>query len=338
MTARGAFMKYNADFRGIDRSASPTLPPAPGFQGYEEYQQQVRLWMAWITWEKEDPLVLKDDEPSTFVTRIVFVYKQAVMSLRYWPQMWVDAADYCFENGTADDGMDFLKRGISANPESCLLTFRLAERVEMLLSRGDGDAEIKRQGALVRAPYDALLNCLYDHLDRQKSKHAAAVQAVSLQAISNPPSPHRPEETFQQSHRDTEEQPKLSEDRSARILQLLKEGFDAQNRITCRVITFVWIALLRAMRRVQGKGSVNSEVGGCRQIFSDARKRGRVTSEIYVASALIEWHCYKDPAGTKIFERGMKLFPADGPFAIEYLKHLISLNDVTSKCCGGSSR
>ena len=50
-----------------------------------------------------------------------------------------------------------------------------------------------------------------------------------------------------------------------------------------------------------------------------------------MATALIEYHCYKDPAATKIFERGMKLFPEDELFAMEYLKHLIATNDVTSK-------
>lgn len=88
---------------------------------------------------------------------------------------------------------------------------------------------------------------------------------------------------------------------------------------------------MRAMRRVQGKGKVGDAVGGSRQIFTDARKRGRLTSDVYVASALLEHHCYKDPAATKIFERGMKLFPDDENFALEYLKHLIAVNDITSQ-------
>lgn len=80
---------------------------------------------------------------------------------------------------------------------------------------------------------------------------------------------------------------------------------------------------MRAARRVQSKA-------GFRAIFADARKRGRVTSELYVETALIEYHCYKDPAGTRIFERGMKLFPEDEHFALEYLKHLIAINDITN--------
>ena len=94
---------------------------------------------------------------------------------------------------------------------------------------------------------------------------------------------------------------------------------------------------MRAMRRVQGKGDPRGEVGGFRGIFTEARKKGKLLSEAYVASALIEHHCYQEPAAQKIFERGMKLFPEDEQFALEYIKHLIKLNDSTSKstnsCC-----
>jgi cleavage stimulation factor subunit 3 len=76
---------------------------------------------------------------------------------------------------------------------------------------------------------------------------------------------------------------------------------------------------------------VKDAVGGSRQIFADARARGKITSDVYVASALIEHHVYKDHAGTKIFERGAKLFPEDSVFILEYLKHLLSIGDTTSK-------
>jgi cleavage stimulation factor subunit 3 len=104
-----------------------------------------------------------------------------------------------------------------------------------------------------------------------------------------------------------------------------------EGKVLNRTISFAWIALMRAMRRVQGKGAPKTAVGGSRQIFADARQRGRITSDVYVASALIEHHVYKDPAGTKIFERGAKLFPEDSNFILEYLKHLLSIGDTTSK-------
>lgn len=114
-------------------------------------------------------------------------------------------------------------------------------------------------------------------------------------------------------------------------LSAISAGYNAQTHILKKTLTYAWIALMRAMRRVQGKGSPGAEIGGFRGVFGEARKRGKLLSEAYVVSALIEHHCYQDPAASKIFERGMKLFPEDEHFALEYIKHLIKLNDSTSE-------
>jgi cleavage stimulation factor subunit 3 len=104
--------------------------------------------------------------------------------------------------------------------------------------------------------------------------------------------------------------------------------YEAQIKMLSRTISFVWIALARAMRRIQGKGSAKD--GGLRKVFTDARQRGRLTSDVYVAVALIESTVYKDPVGAKIFERGAKLFPEDENFILEYIKYLHSRDDTTS--------
>lgn len=105
---------------------------------------------------------------------------------------------------------------------------------------------------------------------------------------------------------------------------------NAEIHMLKRTLSYAWIALMRTMRRVQGKGAPGAAVGGFRGVFGEARKRGKLLSDAYVASALIEHHCYQDPAATKIFERGMKLFPDDENFALEYIKHLVKLNDATN--------
>ena len=111
----------------------------------------------------------------------------------------------------------------------------------------------------------------------------------------------------------------------------VRSSFESEIMDVRRAISSAWIALMRAMRRIQGKGVIKGEIGGSRNIFADARQKGKILSEVYVASALLEHHVYKDPAGTKIFERGAKLFPEDSRFILEYLKHLISIGDTTSK-------
>jgi cleavage stimulation factor subunit 3 len=214
--------------------------------------------------------------------------------------------------------MDALRQGIAANPESCLLHFKLAELLESSIPAGDNQDAIKNRGQQVRKPYDDLLNTLYGLADKLQNREREEIAKLeALDARSTPiPDIENAEGT------DVMRQ---------NAIRAIREGMKAQQTALQRTISAVWINLMRAMRRIEGHGKVNGPIGGSRQIFMDARKRGKITSDVFVASALIEYHCYKDPSATKIFERGMKLFPEDEDFALEYLKHLLAINDVTSK-------
>jgi cleavage stimulation factor subunit 3 len=111
-------------------------------------------------------------------------------------------------------------------------------------------------------------------------------------------------------------------------ISAIQRAYAAETQLLSRTISYVWIAMARAMRRIQGKGSQTE--GGLRKVFTDARQKGRLTSDVYVAVALLESVVYKDPVGAKIFERGARLFPNDENFMIEYLKYLHSKDDTTS--------
>jgi cleavage stimulation factor subunit 3 len=328
MSARSANTAMENITRGLIRTTLPRLPPAHGFDGEQEYMQQVDFWKKWISWEQEDPLVLKTEEPEAYKARVLYLYKQAVMALRFWPETWVDAAEWCFSNGLDKDGDTFLNDGIAANPESCLLAFKKADRLESTLATDEAGKGPAEQGAVVRAPYDKLLETLYDLIKQLKAREAAdmvrldeslAIDA-SISAIVS-----------KDDEEEEEAEKKAREADKANKTKVIQQGYASQAHLISRTISFAWIALMRAMRRVQGKGAVKDAVGGSRQIFADARARGKITSDVYVASALIEHHVYKDPAGTKIFERGAKLFPEDEVFILEYLKHLLSIGDTTSK-------
>jgi cleavage stimulation factor subunit 3 len=291
--------------------------------------QQVGLWKKWISWERdEDPLVLKAAEIDVWKSRVLYVYKQAVMALRFWPEMWVEAAEWCFDNGLPKDGDDFLNNGVIANPESCLIAFKKADRIESTLQTQAAD--LVEKGALVRAPYDKLLETLYGMHKQLKSRELqdlAKLEASSevddkISAILS---------KAEDDEVENESEKKLREANKAKQIKAIQQGYVAQSQLIQRTISFAWIALMRAMRRVQGKGGVKDPVGGSRQVFADARAKGKLTSDVYVASALMEHIVYKDAAGTKIFERGAKLFPEDEGFILEYLKHLLSLGDTTSR-------
>jgi cleavage stimulation factor subunit 3 len=326
MTARSSNTELQNLTRDLNRTTLPSLAPAVGFDGDIEYGQQVELWKQWIAWEKEDPLVLKEEDEKAYKARVIFVYKQALMALRFWPEMWCDAAEFCFANGLESEGTDFLATGATANPESCLLAFKRADRVESTINNEEGEDGLVRRGRAVRDPYDKTLDALYELIKKVNEREARAVARIKKATA---------ERAMKQEVVENDQNGANGAiDPEAMVVaqvEALRKGNAAQIEVIRRTISFVWIALMRAMRRVQGKGKVGDPVGGSRQIFTDARGKGRITSDVYVASALIEYHCYKDPAATKIFERGMKLFKDDEIFALEYLKHLIAINDITSK-------
>lgn len=331
MTARSSYTELQNITRDLNRTSLPRLPPVPGSEGDIEFGQQVEIWKRWIQWEKGDPLVLKEDEPAAFKSRVVYVYKQALMALRFLPEIWFDAAGFCLLNDMEGEGDEFLKQGIDANPESCLLAFKRADRLEIT---SESEQDPIRRGAKVREPYDRLLDSLYELIAKartRESQDVARLEAAFANANADKHSATNEDEDDEQNTSKAQESVKNAQIEAVRNAHAIQIG------ILSRTISFGWIALMRAMRRIQGKGKPG-EMPGSRQIFADARRRGRITSDVYIASALIEYHCYKDPAATKIFERGAKLFPEDENFALEYLKHLIDINDITSELSNPTAR
>jgi cleavage stimulation factor subunit 3 len=323
--------------KGVIRTTLPKLPPLQGFAGYEEYMTQVRLWKNWIQWEKDDPLMVKDEKREVYNQRVIYLYKQALMALRYWPELWYEAAEWCFDNDLENQGNEFLAQGIEANPESCLLAFRQAHQIELKGEFEDGDSGI-RKGEAVRAPFDKVLSELYDLTNKMKKREEqsiariketfAAQQSADEAARANA---RRDDDDDEDEEAENARRQKEKEDALQTQIQNISAGYDAQIKTLKKTISYAWIALMRSMRRIQGKGSPGGSPPGFRGIFAEARKKGKLASDVYVASALIEHHCYQDPAATKIFDRGMRLFPDDEHFALEYIKHLVKQNDLTSE-------
>lgn len=338
MSAQSTITALQNKTRGLDRTTLPRLPPAPGFKGDTEYAQQVELWEAWLEYEKEDPLAFKDENDlEAYKNRVLYTYKQAVMALRFWPEAWYKAADFCFDNGRDEAGDEFLDRGIAANPESCLLAFKKADRIEQLTADEKGDDSLLSRGKKVREPYDTVLDALYElHKkagDRKNETIARLRENFAQQQAAEP----KPETNGEEE--EEEEQGNSAE--SAKDVQLkmqidaVTKGTLVETKMLQQTLSSAWIALMRAMRRVQGKGKSGkgkseSDVGGLRQILKDARTRGRITCDVYVANALLEHHCYKDAAAGRIFEAAFKLFREDEKFCLEYLKYLTMIGDITS--------
>ncbi len=338
MTARIALTQMNQKIEGLDRLALPTLPPLYACAGEDEFATQVEKWRDWLQWEKEDPLVLKDEDIAAYRKRVVYVYKHATMQLRFYPGIWFEAATWCFEQNTDEmtkQGEDFMDRGIEACPESVLLALKKADRVETGLEKSNEDEAAVRNGEKLDPIYEQCLAALYSLRDRMIERMNKDLAKVQEYFSSLPPSDeeeaHAPQINPDDS--DDETAPQKPQSRAQQLdtqLKSVKATSQSQQETLKRTISYMWVGKMRAFHRIQGQGQPKQAKKGFRGVFAEARPRGQLTSEVYIASALMEWVCYQDKAAEKIFERGLKLFPSDEVFALEYIKHLISNNDDTN--------
>ena len=324
MTARTAYHQMANITIGLKRATRPKLPAAIGHEGDDEYMQQIDLWDEWIRWEKEDPVVLKEEDLALYHKRILYTYKQALMALQFWPEMWYSAAEFCFTNALESEGISFLDQGIEANPEAPLLAFLKADRLEVTTQNDESaDPGAKDRMKKVREPLDKCLEALYALVKTVAQREKEDTAEVE-NAIDSANGDAEGDDDINAANIITK---KAVEDAQIDIVK--KKAADESNDLR-KTISSLWITVLRAARRIQGKGTGGEKGGGFRAVFNEARKRGTISSHFYVEAARTEWQCYRDPAGSKILERGIKLFPEDGYLPLQYIKHLFELNDVTN--------
>lgn len=337
MTAKQAYIALENKIQYLNRSTLPRFQPLPGYEGFEEYQQQLKLWRDWVEFEKTDPNQLKEEKPdgSTFKARVLFIYKVSLMTLRFEPQMWFDAAQFCLDNDLTEDGEKLLDQGLDANPESCLLAFAKADRTETKTASESDPAE---RGKIVRQPYNKLIDALYELLKQTKERSEKAVAELQERYAQEEQGGEQRQDDKgsgsddEENPDDTEAKSKDANSRRDAEINEIKESYNVQLHELKRLITTAWVALIRAMRRIQGKGKPgSSDLPGSRGILSETRRRGNITSDLYIQCALTEWYCYKDPAALRLFDKGMTLYPTDENFALEYIKHLIAQSDLTSE-------
>ncbi|OQO01677.1 hypothetical protein B0A48_12714 [Cryoendolithus antarcticus] len=335
MTAKGAKTQLDKRITRLDRKGLPKLPPAYDCAGEDEFGDQVVSWRDWIEWEKADELVLKEEENGAqYRKRVLYVYKQATVALRFYPDIWYEAATWCFDQELPDiveEGSKFLDDGISANPESVLLALKKADRVESALPASTTDEIAIDSGDKVEVVYEGIHKALYGLRDKYNEREKAAQAQVHEHFASlTPEEDVEKQDADMSDDEDSASKPKTRKEQLDAQLAGVKATFDAQRDVLKRSISSVWCAKMRAFRRIQGQGKPKEVKKGFRGVFGEARPRGMLTSEVYICSALLEHHCYRDPAATKIFDRGLKLFPIDEAFALEYLKHLLEINDFTN--------
>lgn len=332
MTAKVARTQLDERMQGLDRRSLPVLPPLPGFAGDDQFGTQVRKWREWIMWEKSDELVLKQDEDlEGYRKRIDYAYKQATMALRFYPEIWFEAAAWCFEQGTEHwrkEGEAYLDGGIIAVPESPLLALRKADVVEISF-RGKGESEeiLIANGNKLDVVYEKVHGALYALKKKYQEREQRLLADVEEHYASLIPE-DRPNMPFTEEDDDDEEEeapqkPKTQDEQKAEQIAAIKSSTAALQDVLKNTITYVWIAKMHAFRRVQGASRPREVKKGFRGVFGEARTRGWITSDVFIVSASLE-HFVGEGFATKIWERGLKLFSTDEAFILGYIKHLIN--------------
>ncbi|DBB09204.1 TPA: hypothetical protein ACH3X3_007796 [Trebouxia sp. C0006] len=120
----------------LQLKANPSCTDKPSGAGGFEQQQQVAAWKAYLAWECSNPQKLTGPE---LTLRINLAYDQALMSLRLYPDVWLEHADWHMQGETSSPhlALQTLKKARQALPSCLLLHFAAADLQE---AGGDIDA------------------------------------------------------------------------------------------------------------------------------------------------------------------------------------------------------
>lgn len=299
MTARTAVKEMRRFTDKINKNIIPTPP-----KWIKSEKEQLSYWKEWIEWEMLNPLSLEDQ--SALSQRIIYAYKQAMMHLRYYPEIWFEAANYWVSIKKDDDAVSLLKTAMEVIPTSFLVHFAYAELQEH-----------RKQYTEARKAYESLLQNIQTQIEEIEKSTVDEVNILMKTSADNVSEDENPLDL----DGETREQLRIKEKELEKERTKIEESKRHEINEFSQAYSLVWIMLMRFTRRTEG-------IKSARLIFSKARKSIYCTYHVFVASALMEYHCSKDQAiAGKIFELGLKNFIYNPEYVSQYLDFLIQLND-----------
>ncbi|KAJ3341063.1 mRNA 3'-end-processing protein rna14 [Gonapodya sp. JEL0774] len=306
MNARTALKELRTLMEPIEKVQKTWLPRPP--QWTDKEVQVLDAWRRYIAWERSDPLKLGEKAP--VASRVIYAYKRCLLMMRFYPQMWIEAAAYMTEVGKAEEGYNLLKTGTDAMPTCMSLHLHLAELYET-----------QNKAPQAKQVYENLIA----NLEAQLASIGARTDAEKLRIT---------QENSQQE--DGDKMQVEGEEREKRRMKLKEqiEKVDERNAKEVeqvkRSLGLAWVFYMRFARRTEYTSG----------IFYDFADRPFL-------QALMEHYLSKDAVvAGKIFELGLKLVTGtDGTqqgsqiengndsvmFILQYLNYLISQNDENSE-------
>lgn len=153
-------------------------PPYGEATANERDYLQVIHWSKLIDYEQTNPQKLT---PVQLEERVVFTFKQALMYLRFYPEIWDPYAKYLFKRHTLEDAVNVYEKAISALKGNLTMNFLYAEFLES-----------QKKTAEARVVYENLLNLnrhplAYVQFQRfsRRSESKEAARKVFVEAKKN---------------------------------------------------------------------------------------------------------------------------------------------------------
>ena len=294
MTARAAVRDLQSFHDVISVDVLPTPPTWS-----EPERKNLKYWSKWLGWEKTNPLNIVDS--IALNARIMYAFRKAMAVLRFYPEIWLDAAicqskfDSKTDSGAA---IKLLERGLEIMPDSLLLTFYAAE-IDEKAGRID---ETKQRFEKLISGLQVKMETLQPQIDtintdiQERGRKDKAKKLTSNIAASN----EIEEEEIYEQDNDMDSQ---DGDAAEKLDQLTKELGQIE-----RLANLTWLQYMKTCRRTEvyllcymqlcfyvrlDSNLRNTCVKGmksARQIFSRARKTSYCSCHVFSASGIFAYY------------------------------------------------
>ncbi|KAJ2489030.1 mRNA 3'-end-processing protein rna14 [Coemansia sp. RSA 2050] len=354
MTARTALRAMNRHWDAIRRHQPLHGIPAPPEWSSREIDY-LDAWKKYLKWEMENPLNIND--AGALRRRVVFAYNQACMALRFYPEIWIDFAEYLSSQDQHSDALAKMHSASLVLPSSLAVQFAYAEMAEKHKQPNVCKQVYEKVVVLTRADIDSTKARYTQKLDRLEKRLAqiAAKKKASddKQEMQNAEAPAEAPLADSSSDSDSDESDSIGDDSgmdgnasdaSGRERDATTVAMERAKRRTnvhvvrtkarmeqdlCEVrepYTLAWIMYLRYVQRAEGIDAV-------RQLLRRPRSDppGYLTYHLFVSAAQMEYHVAKKPGiAAKLFEFYSKMFSDQPAYIVEYLGYLINSGDDTN--------
>lgn len=303
MTARGVTKDLLGLLEPLEKSNKWWFAAPPTWSSAQV--QVLNQWKRYLAWEASNPLQYEDK--NLLIQRVMFAYKSALLVLRFYGEIWNDAANFLVKMGKREEGIKLLRLGFDENRGNILILFTLVELLEA------DKVDFTPIFDTVLTEKEAELQGLNAKYDKESEELYAQLRQSQISTILD-------EDEGERRERERDLKKDQKNEVEARVEVNRRKAIEQLKEAT----TLIWIVYMRLTRRSQS-------IRNSRLVFSRARKSPLITNEIFTASALMEYYVNKDPiVAGKIFEVGLKTFPLNEDsvdYVLHYLDFLMSLND-----------